>query len=84
MRPWTRRRLERQAVKEAPWAFVTARAAVAEPHPPPVKRKRWADRASEELDAALELDLQPDREKRRRYVPSYERVANHLKERGFE
>lgn len=48
------------------------------------RRPKWADRAKEELELAMELDLEPDRRVKRPRPTSYERVAAHLKEKGYD
>lgn len=65
----------------------TTRTAEASPvydyNPPKPRRLRWSDRAKMELEEAMKLDLDPDREKRRKHPPASERVAQHLKEKGY-
>lgn len=76
--------MEKQAVHAAALQFHATKPLIAAPLLPPVRKKRWSERATAELDAALELDLQSDRELRRKHVPSYERIATHLQAKGFD
>ena len=80
--PQTRRRQVREASLHE---FQTRLQHVASPDlPPPPRRKRWTERASEELEAAMRFDLKPDRRSQYTRVPSYERLAEHLEEKGFK
>lgn len=86
-----RRRQRRQVIEEALQAFQASsvrrpspKAAVIEPgFEPKPRRLTWSERAHDELEVAMELDLEPERRQRRPHTPIYERVAEHLKEKGF-
>lgn len=81
------RRMERAAAAEAARVFASRSADTVPPYdhnPPRPRRLRWGQRAKMELEAVMELDLDPDRERRRKHPPASERVAAHLKERGFD
>lgn len=91
MRPWHRRKLRRIASQAALLEFQMSSikrpeptAAIASLHVP-VKPRRltWTERAKMELEEAMLVDLEPDRKKRQKHVPAYDRIAEHLRQKGF-